>query len=212
MARNKPGFALRSTKGKFYNPMKDASISFAPAGIVDYEGNYGTSSGSAHFVKDSSPSHSSETFDSGLDITPSMGISAITSMAPILNAAFAPNIYRSSGEYSAAKLSETITVSRERYEVDDLEEVAKIYEGHGYAVSEELYTNPLLLHNRTLYDVIQCDDMLISGVSSQEIIDDILGRFGNGMRLWHTNNDGSLVADTYFVALGRLYFKDNTEV
>ena len=216
MARNNKGFNYRGTIGK------EKDITFKDVGIVDYSGNFGTSSFSAKFA-DITPS-------SGVDRTPSDyspsiympsqqgksggSLRGVSSMTPMLDAAFSPAILKNSGDYSMAKPSESISITKEIYCVDDIIEVGKIYEGNGYAVSEEYFGNPLHIHNRLFFDVIQCDEMIFAGIASEDIRNDIMSRFGNGMRLWHgdENDPTKLVCENYFVQFGRLFLKDNTEV
>lgn len=222
MPRNFAGFILRDTSGKYVKP----SVSFTSSNTSTFSSApsyYGhvpdismndpyspmsqTESGG---YKPASAPFQTEGIDAHSAYYSLRGVS--NGLSGLLNAATSPSIFKSAGEYSMAKPSESISVTREVYAVDDLEEVAKIYESKGYAVSENTNQNLFAYsYNRVLYDVIQCDEMSISGVTGDDIIADIMARFGNGLRLWHMyQNDFN--CKRYGVNFGELCIKDNTEV
>ena len=139
----------------------------------------------------------------------------VSSMAPMINALTSPAITKVQGEYSFDTVTNNTTITFMYYEVDDLEEVAKIYETEGYAVSIMTTQNLFTLHDRLFYDVVQCDEINIAGVTGNDILGDIINRFQEGMRFWHTTTSMGhvyLVSDNYNIKLGQLCIKDNTEV
>lgn len=223
MSRNNPGFVLRDTNGKYVKPSvsfsssDSASFSTSPSYYghvpnISFDDPYSamSQSESGGYSLNGMPHQKGSDFNLHSAYYSLRGVS--NGLSGALNAAMSPSIFKSSGDYSIAKGTETISVTREVYAVDDLEEVAKIYESKGYAVSENTKQNLFSYsNNRRLYDVIQCDEMLISGITGEDIIADIKARFGNGLRLWHTTN-GILNCYTYSVWFGELCIKDNTEV
>lgn len=223
MSRNNAGFILRDTSGKFVKPSvsftssESASFSTPPSYYghvpnISLDDPYSAMSQneSRGYSLNGMPHQSSKSIDAHSAYYSLRGVTS--GLSGMLDAAMSPAIFKSSGDYSISKPTETGSVTREVYAVDDLEEVAKIYESKGYAVSENTNQNLFSYsHNRTMYDVIQCDEMSISGVTGDDIIADIMARFGNGLRLWHMyRNDFN--CKRYGVNFGELCIKDNTEV
>ena len=140
--RNYAGFALRE-KGKFISPQ----VTFGSSDTTAYTSApslyghipdirlgsdpYRSMSDWPDRISKKSPSYSiSQDTGEGITAHEMYHVArGVSSMSPLLDAALSPAIYKSSGDYSSAKPSDVITVSKEIYQVDDIEEVAKIYEG-----------------------------------------------------------------------------------
>lgn len=133
-----------------------------------------------------------------------------------MNALLSPAVVKHNGDYSAERLSNTAFMCRTVSKVDDFNHVAELYETNGYAVEYRTSDNLFQLHDRTLYDVVQCDDMVIAGLPTVELRELVKERFRNGLRLWHTKkyalNKVFITGRQYGVSLGSLCIKDNTEV
>ena len=145
----------------------------------------------------------------------SHGLDAIKSLAPMLDSAFSPAYTKAVGDISTDMYSGNISIYAIAYQVDDAEEVAKIYESNGYAVSIYTQSNPIRQqHNRQLYDYLQCDDANVNGIMDGQLLEDFIARIKNGLRLWHTDGNGNLICTSapFGVRLGVLCVRDNTEV
>ena len=143
------------------------------------------------------------------------GASGLNSLAPVINALTSPAINKSQGDYSFDTIINAVTIMSTYYEVDDLDEVARIYESNGYAVSRYAQPNNLnTFHNRQLYDYLQCDDVNVCGIMDGTLLADFIGRLNAGIRLWHTDGNGELICtkSPFGIRLGVLCVRDNTEV
>ena len=112
-------------------------------------------------------------------------------------------------------IASTLDIALTLFQVDDIDEVARIYESNGYAVSIYTQSNPIRQqHNRQLYDYLQCDDVNVNGIMDGQLLEDFIARIKNGLRLWHTDGNGNLICTSapFGVRLGVLCVRDNTEV
>lgn len=225
--RNEPGFkyisAIRGPKtitfGMPYDGYHRVDMSAAPL-PTDYRrpgmgyASFGAPVNQAHPLPKSSI-EATESVSLNKGFVASAGLSAIKSMAPIFDAALMPPASKIQGTYSTDTIASTLDIAVTLFQVDDLDEVARIYESNGYAVSRYTQQNPLTtLHNRQMYDYLQCDEVNAAGIMDGELMEDFINRIRNGLRLWHTDGNGVLVASKqpFGVRLGVLCARDNTEV
>lgn len=93
---------------------------------------------------------------------------------------------------------------------DDFDDIARYYESNGYRVS--IYTTASLFNYnyRYFFDYVKTKEIhvILGDMNTQE---DFEGRFNDGLRLWHTDNEGLLKARDYGLELGQVCVRDNLE-
>lgn len=222
MARNNIGFKWRGTIGKdkyislahpydAYKPFT-AEPSPIPASLRNNYASFGAPQNNGASASASSVDTSIlNGANAGSAIN--AGLSAIKSMAPMLDAAFAPSMTKIVGEMTADIYSDNAVISHQVLIVDDINEVGRIYESNGYAVTRYIQGSPFSVHNRRMYDYIQCDEVNVTGTMDGMALEDIKARLADGIRMWHTN-EHVLVCELspFSIAMGQLCVKDNTEV
>lgn len=107
-----------------------------------------------------------------------------------MNLQYSPETIKQTCNYTSSLICKQCDSFYQIMNVTDLEDVAKIYEGYGYAVHENYASINLFreLNTRYYYNVIKCDylDIAIQGtINDQETLDNIKQRFYEGLRLWN---------------------------
>ena len=216
MARNYTGFKWKGTisKDKYisvahpYDPYKPYVQTPPPNKYASFGSPINQAVGS----QDSSV-YSSSLNAANLGPMAKSGMSAISALTPVLDSLLSPAVPKSQGDFSADSISSASVIFLERYLVDDLDEVARIYESNGYAVTRYIQGSPLSVHNRQMYDYIQCDEVNVTGTMDGMALEDIKARLTDGIRMWHTNEHVLVCESSPFnIAMGQLCVKDNTEV
>lgn len=209
MARNNSGFKWHGTISK------DKYISLSHS-LGEYSALTAEFSHNPYYKSNYTPVDSGDASmlnGASVNAAASAGLSAIKSMAPILDSAFAPSMTKIVGEMTADIYSDNAVISNQVLVVDDIEEVARIYESNGYAVSRYVEGSPFSVHNRRMYDCVQCDEINVTGSIDGVALEDIRARFKNGIRMWHGNGNGLVCeAAPFSIRMGQLCVKDNTEV
>lgn len=154
----------------------------------------------------------------------SFSISAVAEMGNhIYNLQHSPSSIKQTGVALSDVAGKACLISMQIAYVADFHKCAELYETHGYAVHEFVTYNPLLMRNRRMYDVVQCDNIIFSLTSTpvtEEIISDITNRLADGMRVWHTaqyTDSGVITYDLVCkrwanIDIGALCIYDNVEV
>lgn len=108
----------------------------------------------------------------------------------IENQEYAPDTTKQGNTCSTDMLLDTLDSFVRISIVTDIEDCAKNFESFGYSVHEDIDYNPLTIHNRYYFDVVQATNLSITlykAVSDEATIKTIRDRFASGLRLWHTN-------------------------
>lgn len=139
---------------------------------------------------------------------PSSTIGELTKMA---NAVAAPNSLKSDGDFSDSLMCPAFNFNVEIYICSDYEQVSYYYHMYGYHVAiPYIGTDTNLfdkVNNRYYFNYIKCSyiDLHISVLQSDEVTEDIISRYKDGMRLWNLNATG-------VTKIGEGYKYDNVEL
>ena len=113
----------------------------------------------------------------------------------IENQEYAPDTTKQGNTCSTDMLLDTLDSFVRISIVTDIEDCAKNFESFGYSVHEDIDYNPLTIHNRYYFDVVQATNLsivLYKAVSDEATIKTIRDRFASGLRLWHTSGKNIL--------------------
>lgn len=113
----------------------------------------------------------------------------------IENQTFAPDTEKQGNSCSTDLLLDSLDTFVRISIVTDIEDCAKNFESFGYSVHEDIDYNPLTIHNRYYFDVVQATNLSIAlykAVSDEATIKTIRDRFASGLRLWHTSGKNIL--------------------
>lgn len=150
--------------------------------------------------------------------TDAAAYSAINTGMSAMNAMFQPDIPKTSGTKWANLLSGNSQISLLKMRVIDFDECAKYFETEGYLVNKEVTGNGIIPSNRYYYDVVCCNELcftLINFPLTNELHDELISRFEEGFRVWHTYKDNNVVKariEDRSLILGATCVYDNLEV
>ena len=139
---------------------------------------------------------------------PSSTIGELTRRA---NAAAAPNSVKSDGDFSDSLMCPAFNFNVEIYKCSDYEQASYYYHMYGYHVAiPYIGTDTNLFEevkNRYYFNYIKCSyiDLHINALQSDEVTEDIISRYKDGLRLW--NLDAERVSK-----IGEGYKYDNLEL